>query len=66
MLTDPYRTAIANAIAPLQAVGVGSAKIIGRVHMAELKIGDNLFPCTFTVLDQVRAWYSIEPLHAHS
>jgi DNA damage-inducible protein 1 len=33
------------------AVGVGSAKIIGKVHMAPLKIGDHHFPCSFTVLD---------------
>lgn len=34
------------------AVGVGSARIIGRVHMAPLVIGERHFPCTFTVLDQ--------------
>ncbi|KAH9115739.1 hypothetical protein AeMF1_010255 [Aphanomyces euteiches] len=35
-----------------QAVGVGTAKIIGRVHMAPLKIGNVFYNCTFTILDQ--------------
>lgn len=33
------------------AVGVGTAKLFGRVHMAPLELGGNHFPCTFTVMD---------------
>jgi len=34
-----------------RAVGVGSAKIVGRVHLAPLKIGNTHYNCTFTVLE---------------
>ncbi|KAI3433961.1 hypothetical protein D9Q98_003763 [Chlorella vulgaris] len=34
------------------AVGVGSAKILGRIHMAQARVGSNFFPLSITVLDQ--------------
>lgn len=33
------------------AIGVGTRKILGRVHSVELQIGDTHFPCTVTVLE---------------
>ena len=33
------------------AVGVGTGKILGKIHMVELEIGAYVFPCSITVMD---------------
>lgn len=32
------------------AKGVGSAKILGRIHLAQMKVGRSYLPCTFVIL----------------
>lgn len=32
------------------AVGVGTGKILGRIHIVDLNIDGNLFPCSITVM----------------
>jgi len=33
------------------AVGVGTGKISGRIHVAEMKVNGHIFPCTITIMD---------------
>jgi DNA damage-inducible protein 1 len=33
------------------AVGVGTGKILGRIHIVQLQIGDYHFPCSVTIMD---------------
>ena len=33
------------------AVGVGTGKILGRIHLVSIQVEDHFFPCTITVMD---------------
>ena len=36
------------------ATGVGTSKILGKVHAASLEIDGNFFTCSFTILENVK------------
>mmetsp|Transcript_23970 Transcript_23970/g.42453 ORF Transcript_23970/g.42453 Transcript_23970/m.42453 type:complete len:365 (-) Transcript_23970:39-1133(-) len=50
------------------AVGVGQAKIIGRIHAANLEVGGQFFNCAFTVLerDDIDLIFGLDMLKRHA
>ncbi|XP_078438033.1 ubiquitin family protein [Wolffia australiana] len=49
------------------AIGVGQSEILGRIHVAPLKIGNIFYPCSFTVLDasSVDFLFGLDMLRKH-
>ncbi|GBG63132.1 hypothetical protein CBR_g36902, partial [Chara braunii] len=49
------------------AKGVGTGRIMGRVHVAPLKLGNNYYPCSFTIIDQpdVEFLFGLDMLRKH-
>mmetsp|Transcript_41299 Transcript_41299/g.36641 ORF Transcript_41299/g.36641 Transcript_41299/m.36641 type:complete len:129 (+) Transcript_41299:850-1236(+) len=49
------------------AMGVGTSKILGKIHYAEMKIQDKFFPCSVTVMedDKVDFLFGLDMLKGH-
>lgn len=49
------------------AVGVGSSKILGRIHIADMEIGGHILQCSFTVLEdnKVDLLFGLDNLKRH-
>ena len=49
------------------AVGVGSARILGRIHLADMEIGGIVLQCSFTVLEdnKVDLLFGLDNLKRH-
>ncbi|KAI5066752.1 hypothetical protein GOP47_0017280 [Adiantum capillus-veneris] len=49
------------------AKGVGQSEIVGRIHVAHIKIGGKFFMCSFTVLEQsdVEFMFGLDMLRKH-
>ena len=49
------------------AMGVGSSRILGRIHLADMEIGGVLLQCSFTVLEdnKVDLLFGLDNLKRH-